>query len=56
MRNFATSTPNYGESDIAKVIVFELGNKYVAYLGTFTNDTQEVISQWGQIYPDKQQE
>ncbi|KAG5646476.1 hypothetical protein H0H81_008418 [Sphagnurus paluster] len=29
MRNFATSTPNYGESDIAKVIVFELGNKFI---------------------------
>ncbi|KAG5649200.1 hypothetical protein H0H81_005467 [Sphagnurus paluster] len=56
VRNFATRTPNYGESDIAKVIVFEPGNKYIAYSGMFTNDMREVILQWGQIYPDERQE
>ncbi|KAG5633582.1 hypothetical protein H0H81_006731, partial [Sphagnurus paluster] len=29
VRNFATRMPNYGESDIAKVIVFEPGNKFI---------------------------
>ncbi|KAG5641397.1 hypothetical protein DXG03_005350 [Asterophora parasitica] len=50
VRNFAARTPNYNESDITKVTVFEPENKYVAYSGTFTQDVREVISQWGQIY------
>ncbi|KAG5635623.1 hypothetical protein H0H81_010584 [Sphagnurus paluster] len=50
VRNFAARTPNYGDSDITKVTVFEPENKYVAYSGTFTHDVREVISQWGQIY------
>ncbi|KAF5378286.1 hypothetical protein D9615_008715 [Tricholomella constricta] len=50
VRNFAARTPNYNESDITKVTVFEPENKYVAYTGTFTHDVREIISQWGQIY------
>ncbi|KAG6901941.1 hypothetical protein C0995_006463 [Termitomyces sp. Mi166 len=50
VRNFAAKNPNYDDSDITKVTVFEPENKYVAYSGTFTHDVREVISQWGQIY------
>ncbi|KAG6844504.1 hypothetical protein H0H87_006329 [Tephrocybe sp. NHM501043] len=50
VRNFAARTPNYNESDITKVTIFEPENKYVAYSGTFSHDVREVISQWGQIY------
>ncbi|GLB34509.1 putative zinc-finger [Lyophyllum shimeji] len=50
VRNFAARTPNYDESDITKVTVFEPENKYVAYSGTFKHDVREIISQWGEIY------
>ena len=50
VRNFVARTPNPGDTDITKVVVFEPENKYVAYSGTFTHDVREVFSQWGQIY------
>jgi vacuolar protein sorting-associated protein 11 len=49
VRNFAART-NPGDTDITKVVVFELENKYVAYSGIFTHDVREIVSQWGQIY------
>lgn len=50
VRNFVARTPNPGDTDITKVVVFEPENRYVAYSGTFTHDVREIISQWGQIY------
>lgn len=50
VRNFVARTPNPGDTDITKVVVFEPENRYVAYSGTFTRDVREIISQWGQIY------
>ncbi|KAG6900207.1 hypothetical protein C0993_001472 [Termitomyces sp. T159_Od127] len=50
VRNFSAKNPNYNDSDITKVTIFEPENKYVAYSGTFVHDVREVISQWGHIY------
>ncbi|PFH46708.1 hypothetical protein AMATHDRAFT_7477 [Amanita thiersii Skay4041] len=50
VRKYVAHTANASESDITKVTVFDLENKYVAYNGTFTQGVREVISQWGQIY------
>ncbi|KAM6500061.1 vacuolar membrane protein [Amanita muscaria] len=49
-RNFNSGNPALAETDITKVVVFDLENKYVAYSGTFTNGVREVVSQWGRIY------
>ncbi|KAF8638921.1 hypothetical protein AX17_001834, partial [Amanita inopinata Kibby_2008] len=50
VRNYVARTTNASESDITKVTVFDLENKYVAYSGTFTQGVREVVSQWGHIY------
>lgn len=50
VRNFVARTPNPGDTDVTKVVVFEPENKYVAYSGIFTHDVREIISQWGQIH------
>jgi hypothetical protein len=49
VRKFVTRTPG-AAGDITKVMVFDLGNKLVAYSGTFGEGVREVVSQWGRIY------
>jgi vacuolar protein sorting-associated protein 11 len=39
-----------GDSDVTKLTIFDLENKFVAYSGTFTEGVREVMSAWGQIY------
>ena len=50
VRNYVARTPNAGESDITKVAIFDLENKYVAYSGTFPYGVRDVVSQWGRVY------
>ncbi|TFK36435.1 hypothetical protein BDQ12DRAFT_686883 [Crucibulum laeve] len=50
VRNFVARSANPTDSDITKVTVFDLENKFVAYSGTFTEGVREIVSQWGQIY------
>ncbi|KAJ8454953.1 hypothetical protein ONZ45_g19107 [Pleurotus djamor] len=38
------------DSEITKVTVFDLENKFVAFSGTFTQGVREIFSGWGQIY------
>lgn len=49
IRNFVakSSDPN---TDISKVVVFDLENKFVAYSGTYTDGIREIFSSDGQIY------
>ncbi|KAF8898758.1 hypothetical protein BD779DRAFT_1485409 [Infundibulicybe gibba] len=50
VRNFVARSANPGDSDITKVTVFDLENKFVAYSGPFTQGVREIVSQWGKIY------
>ena len=50
VRDFVARTTNAGESDITKVSIFDLENKYVAYTGTFPHGVRDVVSQWGKVY------
>lgn len=50
VRSYVARTPNAGESDITKVAIFDLENKYVAYSGTFPYGVRDVVSQWGKVY------
>ncbi|KAF8343340.1 vacuolar membrane protein [Amanita rubescens] len=50
VRNYVARTANAGESDITKVSIFDLENKYVAYTGTFPHGVRDVVSQWGKVY------
>jgi hypothetical protein len=36
-------------SDITRVIIFDLENILVTYLGTFEAEVREAVSQWGRI-------
>ncbi len=50
VRNFVARTPQSDRTDISKVTVFDLENKFVAFSGTFEEGAREVFSQWGHIY------
>ncbi|THH12547.1 hypothetical protein EW146_g7591 [Bondarzewia mesenterica] len=51
VRNFvARNGATAGGSDITKVTVFDLENKFVAYSGTFAEGVRAIISQWECIY------
>jgi len=39
-----------GASDIAKVTIFDLQNKLIAYSGTFRDGVREVSFQWGELF------
>lgn len=48
VRNFARTQSS--STDVSKVTVFDLDNKFVAYSGTFEEGARTVFSQWGHIY------
>ncbi len=48
VRNYV-KTSN-GDSEIAKVIIFDLHNKLIAYSGTFRDGIRDVTYQWGGIF------
>lgn len=48
VRNFAAAADPH--TDISKVVVFDLENKYVAFSGTYTAGIREIFSADGQIY------
>jgi hypothetical protein len=54
VRHYVSKTNINGESsgpaDIAKITVFDLQNKLVAYSGTFRDGVREVVCQWGGIF------
>ncbi|TDL21592.1 hypothetical protein BD410DRAFT_789710 [Rickenella mellea] len=50
VRNFVARTPVPSGTDVSKVTVFDLENKFIAYSGTFTEGVRAVVSEWGQIF------
>ncbi|KAF8633473.1 hypothetical protein AX15_001433 [Amanita polypyramis BW_CC] len=51
VRNFVRQASlSVAETDITKVVVFDLENKHVAYSSTFTQGVRDVVSQWGRVY------
>ncbi|KAH9952033.1 hypothetical protein B0H21DRAFT_715451 [Amylocystis lapponica] len=50
IRNFVARSPVPVSTDITKVTVFDLDNKFAAYSGTFTDGVREVISVWKRLY------
>ncbi|KAI5122199.1 hypothetical protein M0805_002688 [Coniferiporia weirii] len=50
VRNFVAKTQLPDKTDVSKVTVFDLENKFVAYSGTFVEGVRSVVSQWGHIY------
>lgn len=37
-------------TDVSKVTVFDVENKFIAYSGIFVNGVRSVFSEWGNIY------
>ncbi|THH06272.1 hypothetical protein EW145_g4204 [Phellinidium pouzarii] len=50
VRNFVAKTQLPDKTDVSKVTVFDLENKFVAYSGTFVEGVRAVVSEWGHIY------
>lgn len=50
IRNFAARNIGASGTEVTKVTVFDLENKFVAHIEPFTDDVREVFSQWGNIY------
>lgn len=50
IRNFAARNVGANGTEVTKVTVFDLENKFVAHIEPFTEDVREVFSQWGNIY------
>ena len=50
VRNFVAKNVAPPGSDITKVTVFDLENKFVAHSGTFTEGVREIFSVWGKLY------
>ncbi|KAH8995422.1 hypothetical protein EDB92DRAFT_203974 [Lactarius akahatsu] len=50
IRNFAARNVGASGTEVTKVTVFDLENKFVAHIEPFTEDVREVFSQWGNIY------
>ncbi|KAF8271913.1 hypothetical protein EI94DRAFT_1678503 [Lactarius quietus] len=50
IRNFAARNVGASGTEVTKVTVFDLENKFVAHVEPFTEDVREVFSQWGNIY------
>lgn len=48
VRNFAARTST--NTDITKLTVFDVENKFIAYSGTFTEGVRDVFCEWGQIF------
>ncbi|KAI0293593.1 hypothetical protein BC826DRAFT_1105023 [Russula brevipes] len=50
IRNFAARNVGASNTEVTKVTVFDLENKFVAHSEAFTEGIREVFSQWGNIY------
>ncbi|KAH9910785.1 uncharacterized protein BXZ73DRAFT_93587 [Epithele typhae] len=50
VRNFVAKNVAPAGSEITKVTVFDLENKFVAYTGTFMEGVREIFSVWGKLY------
>lgn len=50
VRNFVAKNQPSDRTDISKVTIFDIENKFVAYSGTFVEGVRAVISEWGNIY------
>lgn len=50
VRNFVARTVDAASTDVTKVTVLDLENKFVAYSNTFTGGVRDVFSASGEIY------
>jgi hypothetical protein len=50
IRSFAARNVGASGTEVTKVTVFDLENKFVAHSEAFTEGVREVFSQWGNIY------
>lgn len=50
VRNFVARTPLPERTDVSKVTVFDIENKFVAYSGTFVDGVRDVMSEWGNVF------
>lgn len=50
IRSFAARNVGASSTEVTKVTVFDLENKFVAHSEAFTEGIREVFSQWGSIY------
>ncbi len=50
IRNFAARNVGASGTEVTKVTVFDLENKFVAHSEAFVEGVREVFSQWGSIY------
>jgi vacuolar protein sorting-associated protein 11 len=50
IRNFAARNVGLSGTEVTKVTVFDLENKFIAHSEPFTEGVREVFSQWGNIY------
>ena len=50
IRNFAARNVGASGTEVTKVTVFDLENKFVAHSEAFAEGVREVFSQWGSIY------
>ena len=49
VRNFVAKNSD-PTTDICKVVVFDLANKFVAYSGTYTDGIRDIFSSGGHVY------
>ena len=50
MRNYVSKAGVNGDSDIAKVTILDLDNKFVSYSATYRQGVRNVFSQWAGTY------
>ena len=51
VRNYVARQPQEpSRTDVSKVTVFDIENKFIAYSGVFANGVRSVFSEWGNIY------
>ncbi|KAL5529475.1 hypothetical protein ACEPAG_5460 [Sanghuangporus baumii] len=50
VRNFVARNQLPDRTDVSKVTVFDLENKFVAHSSTFVEGVRAVVSEWGHIY------
>ena len=49
VRHYAPKTES-SSSDIAKITIFDLEDKFIAYAGTFRDGVREVFYQWDELF------
>ncbi|KAH7908522.1 hypothetical protein BJ138DRAFT_1128397 [Hygrophoropsis aurantiaca] len=50
VRNYVSTNPKVGDSEVSKVTVIDLESKIIAYSGAIPEGVREVVSEWGHIY------